>query len=48
MFWDKYLRIEAKVSHLFKRWGILFLRYSMGIIYFWYGSLKILGISPAE
>ncbi len=31
-----------------KRWSLRLLRYSMGIIYIWFGALKIFGISPAE
>lgn len=46
--WDKYLRLEIKLSQFLEKIGVSCLRYSMGIIYFWYGLLKILGISPVE
>ncbi len=48
MSWDKYLRFETKLSHYLKSKSIVLLRYSMGVIYLWYGMLKVLGISPVE
>lgn len=47
-FRDKYLRSEIKLSQFLEKRSVSFLRYSMGIIYFWYGLLKVLGISPVE
>ncbi len=44
----KYLEIEKKVAFFFKRHSISILCYTMGFIYFWYGLLKVLGISPVE
>lgn len=46
--WKKYLHWEMTLSHFLKDWSITLLRYSMGLIYFWYGLLKVIGISPAE
>jgi uncharacterized membrane protein YkgB len=48
MFRDKYLKAEMKLSCFFKIWGVICLRYSLALIYFWYGLLKVLGISPVE
>lgn len=39
---------EKKVSLFLKNRAITLLRLSMGIIYIWYGILKIIGISPVE
>lgn len=46
--WKKYLQIEVYLSHYFKKKGISLLRYALGIIFFWYGLLKVMGISPVE
>jgi uncharacterized membrane protein YkgB len=43
-----YLKIEKKISSYLKNRALTLLRYSMAIIYFWYGLLKVMGISPAE
>ncbi len=45
---EKYLEIERKVSLYLKKRSIVCLRYAMGIIFFWFGLLKVMGISPAE
>lgn len=31
-----------------KRYSLRLLRYSMALIYFWFGILKVIGISPVE
>lgn len=46
--WKTYFEIERKISLYLKKRSIFILRYALGIIYFWYGLLKVLGISPAE
>lgn len=43
-----YLRWERRVSLFFKGRSIFLLRISLGIIFFWYGMLKILDMSPVE
>jgi len=45
---ERYLAFEKSFSYYCKRHSITILRTAMGIIYFWYGLLKVLGISPAE
>ena len=45
---EKYLEAENKLSSYLKKISIPLLRYAMGIIYFWYGILKVIGISPVE
>jgi uncharacterized membrane protein YkgB len=46
--WNTYIDLEKKVSFFFKDRAITLLRLSMGLIYIWYGILKIIGISPVE
>ena len=44
-----YLRkIDQFMSGAMKIYGIVFLRYSVGTIFIWFGLLKPLGISPAQ
>jgi len=40
--------IDRSISAFMRRWGILALRVSLGIIFIWFGVLKPLGLSPAE
>ena len=41
-------KIDRSISTFMRRWGILTLRISFGIIFIWFGVLKPLGLSPAE
>lgn len=43
-----YLEAETKLSNYFKGRSISLLRYAMGIIFFWYGALKVSGDSPVD
>jgi len=45
---NKYFQWEKKFAFLLKRWSVPLIRYALGTIYFWYGALKVIGISPAE
>ena len=40
--------MDRSISTFMRRWGILALRVSLGIIFIWFGALKPLGLSPAE
>ncbi len=40
--------IDLLISTFMRRWGILALRISLGIVFIWFGVLKPLGLSPAE
>ena len=46
------LTFSKKIDHLFetitRRWGIQLLRYSLALVYIWFGILKPLGMSPAS
>ena len=41
-------RIDKRISGFMNKWGVNALRYSLAIIFVWFGILKVLGISPAE
>lgn len=43
-----YLDKERKLSNYFKGRSISLLRYAMGLIFFWYGALKVSGHSPVD
>ncbi len=40
--------IDLKIAAWMARNGIVMLRFSLGIIFVWYGLLKTVGISPAQ
>lgn len=40
--------LDQAISGFMRRWGIIALRFSLGIIFIWFGILKPLGLSPAE
>ncbi len=43
-----YYRADGKISSFMSRYGILFLRVSLGIVFLWFGVLKFFpGLSPA-
>ena len=40
--------LDIFITNFMSRWGITLLRYSLGIIYIWFGILKPFGLSPAQ
>ena len=40
--------VDLRISDFMERWGVLALRYSLALIFIWFGLLKPLGLSPAE
>lgn len=41
--------LDRAVTSLMARYGVTFLRISMGVVFFWFGALKLVpGLSPAE
>jgi len=40
--------MDNSISTFMRRWGVIALRVSLGIIFIWFGALKPLGLSPAE
>jgi uncharacterized membrane protein YkgB len=41
-------RIDHAIALWMRTWGVLLLRLSLGIIFLWFGALKIVGVSPAQ
>jgi uncharacterized membrane protein YkgB len=41
-------RIDTLISTLMGKYGIRLLRYSLGVIFIWFGALKPFGLSPAQ
>ncbi|MEX2574530.1 MAG: hypothetical protein WD317_09545 [Balneolaceae bacterium] len=41
-------QIDRTISLFMDRWGIPALRFSLGIIFIWFGILKPIGLSPAQ
>ena len=39
--------LDLLIVHHMHKWGFVALRYSLGIVFFWFGLLKPLGLSPA-
>ena len=40
--------IDIFITSFMNKWGLTLLRYSLGIIYIWFGILKPFGLSPAQ
>ena len=40
--------LDEFISSMMNTYGIIFLRYSIGIIFIWFGILKPFGVSPAQ
>ncbi len=45
---EKYLAKERALSYFLMPHALSILRWTLGAIYFWYGMLKVLGLSPVE
>ena len=44
-----YLKADVRMTAFMKRYSILFLRISLGVVFFWFGILKFFpGLSPAD
>ena len=43
-----YDELDLFITKFMSKWGITFLRYSLGLIYIWFGILKPFGLSPAQ
>ena len=44
-----YERVDVQITNLMARYGVLLLRLTLGIVFFWFGFLKFFpGLSPAQ
>ena len=42
-------RVDRRVTGLMARYGVLFLRMALGVVFLWFGAIKLVpGLSPAE
>lgn len=41
-------RMDGQIAGWMRRWGLILMRISLGVIFIWFGVLKPLGMSPAE
>ncbi|MDX1691982.1 MAG: DoxX family protein [Acidimicrobiia bacterium] len=41
-----FLRIDGTIRAFLKRWSLPVLRWSLGIVFVWFGALKIFGVTP--
>ncbi len=47
--YDKFDQVDSRITAWMARYGILILRVSLGVTFFWFGFLKFFpGLSPAE
>lgn len=42
----KVLALDDKIIAFMQKWGLDLLRIALGIVYIWFGALKIIGVSP--
>jgi len=48
-FGERFDRIDRRITHLMATHGITLLRVSLGVVFFWFGALKLFpSVSPAE
>jgi len=47
-WWHRFDPIDRAIASFMERVGIRLLRYSLAIVFVWFGALKIVGMSPAE
>ncbi len=41
-------RLDSAVTAQMRRWGVPVLRVALGIVFIWFGALKVVGLSPAS
>lgn len=44
---ERFESLDKKIAGLMSRWSIPLLRISLGIVFVWFGALKIFDVSPA-
>lgn len=43
---ELYERIDSRLGRFLRRWSIPLLRVSLGIVFIWFGALKVLDVTP--
>lgn len=41
-------KIDLQITHFLDKYGFILLRYSIGVVFIWFGGLKLFGKSPAN
>ena len=41
-------QLDRSIASFMQRWAVRLLRWSLAVIFIWFGILKPLGLSPAE
>ncbi len=44
---ERFDAIDAAIAELMDRWSVPVLRAAVGIVFVWFGALKVVGVSPA-
>jgi len=44
--YELFSRIDERLIGVMHRWGVPILRVSLGVVFFWFGALKLFGVSP--
>lgn len=48
-FQSQFDRVDRRITHWMARYGMLIMRIGLGVVFFWFGALKLVpGLSPAE
>ncbi|PSQ81339.1 MAG: hypothetical protein BRD46_02390 [Bacteroidetes bacterium QS_8_68_15] len=45
---ERFEQIDRTISGVMRRYGVRVLRYTLAVVFIWFGLLKPLGLSPAE
>lgn len=49
MLLEHFDRVDRAITHWMARYGLLVMRIGLGVVFFWFGALKLVpGLSPAE
>mgnify|MGYP000214499323 CR=1 FL=1 len=44
---DEFERIDTRISAWMKKWSLPMVQTAIGVVFVWFGALKVIGISPA-
>ncbi len=47
-FWHRVDPLDRAIARFMRRVGVRVLRISLGVVFVWFGALKLVGMSPAE
>mgnify|MGYP006969364929 CR=1 FL=1 len=46
--WHRFDPVDRAIASFMERIGVRLLRYSLAVVFVWFGALKLVGMSPAE